>query len=207
MNEQTMNEQIMSPAAAAKARHASTTNETIEAMGMIETVVSGVRNLEATPGSREKAAHAARAEKVTAIRSLVVTADGLERMCVGSAIEKDKSLTVQLGISDRELPQQKKRKARLLEKAESRPAEAVARIVPIGMMQARKAPKLSDFNEPGVSFEEKKRRHAEAMHAWIVKNVSKTGIQKGTQARKHRILNAERERERLYMRANMLTNC
>ena len=63
-----------------------------------------------------------------------------------------------------------------------------------GMMQARKAPKLSDFNEPGVSFEEKKRRHAEAMHVWMVKNVSKTGIQKGTQARKHRILNAERER-------------
>ena len=205
MNKQTINKQIMSAAAAAKARHARTSG--VEAMDAVETIVSGARALKASMGSHEKAMHAARQDKVTAIRSLVVTADGLERMCVGSAIEKDKSLTVQLGISDRELPQQKKRKARLLEKAESRPAEAVARIVPIGMMQARKAPKLSDFNEPGVSFEEKKRRHAEAMHAWIVKNVSKTGIQKGTQARKHRILNAERERERLYMRTNMLTNC
>ena len=133
---------------------------------------------------------------MTAIRSLVVTANGLEDITVGSAMVTDKALVVQLGSSDGELPQQKKRKARLLDKAKSRPAEAVALIVPIGMMEARKAPKLSDFK--GLSYVEQKRLHAEAMHAWMMKNVSKTGIQKGTQARKHGILNAERERESDY---------
>ena len=53
----------------------------------------------------------------------------------GAAMVMDKAPTVQLGISDGELPQQKKTKARLLDKAKSRPAEAVARLVPTGMMQ------------------------------------------------------------------------
>ena len=158
--------------------------------------MSGARDLEAANGLHDKAAHRARADKVTAIRSLVATADGLEHMSVRSAVEKDNSLAVRLGISEGELPQEKKRKARLLDKAKSRPAEAVALIVPIGMMEARKAPKLSDFK--GLSYVEQKRLHAEAMHAWMMKNVSKTGIQKGTQARKHGILNAERERESDY---------
>ena len=58
--------------------------------------------------------------------------------------------------------------------------QKVMDLAPAGAANLSGAPRLYDFTG---TYEEKKRKHAEAMHGWLQRNVSKTGIERGTLVR------------------------
>lgn len=76
-----------------------------------------------------------------------------------------------------------KKRQRLLQKAATRPSEAVMASATLGIAQIGQAPKVSDFKALADTHDERLALHAAAMLVWAKQNVSKTGILQETRVR------------------------
>ena len=80
------------------------------------------------------------------------------------------------------LPLNKKKKLRLLEKADTgRPLAQVIRSTPVGAVKVALAPKLSDFRLMAATSAEREALLAAAMQKWMKTNVSARAIEQATQ--------------------------
>lgn len=78
---------------------------------------------------------------------------------------------------------QEKKRQRLVQKAESRPTATVMGKAPAGMMNLAEAPKLMDFRSMAATAKERSDLHAQAMHEWMKKNITKSAIEADTKVR------------------------